>query len=278
MQPDPDVIRKWTGSAPFWEKHRDVIRQMFAPVSQSLAEEAGVARGNSVLDVATGPGEPALSLAAIVGPRGRVCGVDPIPGMVKAAQREADRLGFGNAQFEVAFADALPYPNATFDAVVSRFGVMFFASPTDGVREMLRVLRPGGRIALAVWCSAERNPFHFALSRVVAKHVDLPPPDPDAPDAFRFAQEGKLRGLLVEAGAHNAAEHLLRFRIEAPLPVADFLQLRLEISEKLREAVAALAPQELAMATREMLDALSEYDTGSGMSFPAEVLIVSATL
>jgi ubiquinone/menaquinone biosynthesis C-methylase UbiE len=277
MQPDADVIKRWTGSAPFWEKHRDIIHHMFAPVSQSLAEAAGVATGSSVLDVATGPGEPALSLAAIVGPEGRVCGVDPIPGMVEAARREADRLGFGNAQFEVAFADALPYPDATFDAVVSRFGVMFFVSPADGVREMLRVLRPGGKLALGVWCSAERNPFHWALSRVVRKHVDSPLPDPDAPDAFRFAPKGKLRNLLVEAGVPNPVEHLLQFRIEAPLPIEEFLQLRLEMSEKLRETFAAFSPEELAEARREMFDSLGEFATGSAMSFPAEVLIVSAT-
>jgi ubiquinone/menaquinone biosynthesis C-methylase UbiE len=277
MQPDSDVINKWTGSAPFWEKHRDIIRHMFAPVSRALAEEARVATGDSVLDVATGPGEPALSLAAIVGPQGKVCGVDPIPRMVEAAQRAAHRQGFDNARFEVAFADALPYPDASFDAVVSRFGVMFFPSPVDGVREMLRVLKPGGKLAFAVWCPAERNPFHWALSRVVGKHVDSPLPDLDAPDAFRFAQDGKLRSLLVEAGIPNPAERLLRFKIEAPLPVEDFLQLRIEISEKFRETFAAFSPEELSNVTREVLDSLGEYSTGSGMSFPAEVLIVSAT-
>jgi SAM-dependent methyltransferase len=277
MQYDSDVINKWTGSAPFWEKHREIIRHMFAPVSQALAEYAGVAPGNSVLDVATGPGEPALSLAALVGPQGSVCGVDPIPGMVEAARRAAERQGIGNAQFEVAFADALPFPDAAFDAVVSRFGVMFFPSPVDGVREMLRVLKPGGRIAFAVWCSNERNPFHCALSRVIRKHVDLPPPGPDAPDAFRFAPDGKLRDVLLEAGIPNPAERLFQFTIEAPLPVEEFLQLRVEMSEKFHETIAAFSPAERATVTRELLDSLAAYHSGAAMSFPAEVLIVSAT-
>jgi len=277
MQPSSNILNKWTGSAPFWEKHRSVIRHMFAPVSLALADEARVAPGNSVLDVATGPGEPALSLAAIVGPQGRVCGVDPIPGMVEAARRAADQQGFGNAQFEVAFADALPYPDAAFDAVVSRFGVMFFPSPVDGVREMWRVLRPGRKLALAVWCSPERNPFFSALSRVIGTYADSPPSDSDAPDAFRFAHDGKLRNMLVEAGIPNPAVRLLQFTIEAPLAVAEFLQVRVQMSEHLRETFAAFSSEERARVTSESLESLAEYYTGAGMSFPAEVLIVSAT-
>jgi hypothetical protein len=142
---------------------------------------------------------------------------------------------------------------------------------------MLRVVKPGGKLALAVWCSAERNPFHSALLRVVRRRVDSRPPDPDAPDAFRFAPEGKLRDLLVAAGMANPVEHVLQFRIEAPLLVEEFLQLRLEMSGTLRETFAAFSPGERAEATREMLDSLGEYTSGSGMTFPAEVLIVTAT-
>ncbi len=168
--------------------------------------------------------------------------------------------------------------DAAFDAALSRFGVMFFApSPVDGVREMLRVLRPGGKLALAVWRSDERNPFHCALSRVIRKHVDSGPPDPDAPDAFRFAPDGKLRDVLVEAGIPNPAVRLVQFTIHAPLPVEEFLQLRTEMSEKFRGTIAAFSQAERARVTSELLDSLAEYYTGAGMSFPAEILIVSAT-
>ena len=182
MQPDQEVMNRWSGSAPFWEKHREIIRQMFAPITEALVEDGQIGSQHSVLDIATGPGEPALSVAALVGPEGKVFGVDPIPEMVAAARRAAGRLELRNVQFAIAPADHLPFPADTFDAVISRFGVMFFPSPIDAVREMLRVLKPGQKLALAVWHFAERNPFHHSLSRVIDRYVDSPPLAPDTLD------------------------------------------------------------------------------------------------
>lgn len=277
MQPDQEVISRWRASAPFWEKHREIIRHMFAPVTQALIEDGLIAGGNSVLDIATGPGEPALTIADLVGPEGAVLGIDPAPEMVDAARRAADHLGLRNAQFEVATVDHLTFPADTFDAVVSRFGVMFFPSPVDGLREMLRVLKPGQKVALAVWHFAENNPFFYAVSQVVNQFVDSPPPAPDAPDAFRFASPGKLQGVLAEAGAVSTSERLLRFTIEASLSAEEVWSLRAEMSETLRGKLAKLSDQQLREVERRAVSALQAYSTGSGMSFPAEVVIVSGT-
>src|SRR5437016_8724388 len=121
MQQNSEVISKWSESAPFWEKHREIIREMFAPVTQALIEDAQIARSHHVLDIAMGPGEPALSIADVIGPEGTVVGTDPVPEMVEAARREALRRRLRNASFEVAFADSLPFAANTFDAVVCRF-------------------------------------------------------------------------------------------------------------------------------------------------------------
>ncbi len=275
MQPYQEVINRWSSSAPFWEKHREIIRQMFAPVTQALVEHAQIGSQHAVLDIATGPGEPALSVAALVGPKGEVFGVDPIPEMVAAARRAAARLELKNVQFEVAFADQLPFPADTFDAVISRFGVMFFPSPLDAVREMLRVLKPERKLALAVWHFAERNPFHYSLSRVIDQYVPSPPPAPDAPDAFRFATPGKLREVLDEAGAVAPDERLLQFDIQAPISAEDFWALRLEMSDTLREKLNTLSREQVAEVKRQVLESLREYSTDRRMSFPAEILIVS---
>ena len=271
------IRRAWQESAPFWEKHREVIRRMFEPVTQALIENARIGRGSAVLDIATGPGEPALDVAAFVGPEGRVVGTDLVPEMVAAAGRASDRLALGNTRFEVAPADRLPFPAGAFDAVISRFGVMFFPSPADAIREILRVLKPGKTLALAVWHFAERNPFFYTVSQPVRRFVAAPPPVPDAPDAFRFAAPGKLRDIFHEAGAVDPSERLLQFTIRAPIPPEQFWALRTEMSESLRGALAGLTGEQLAEAKRQSLEAFRPYHLDGGIGFPAEVLIVSGT-
>ena len=126
MQPDQAVIDRWSGAAPFWEKHREMIRQMFAPVTQALVEDALIGSRHAVLDIATGPGEPALSIAALVGPEGKVVGVDPVPEMVAAARRAADRLG-SECTIEVAFGTI--YRCRSFAMPWSAASLMFFGDP-----------------------------------------------------------------------------------------------------------------------------------------------------
>lgn len=275
MQQNREVIDQWSESARYWEKHREILREMFAPVSRALIEDAGITGHHAILDVATGPGEPALSIAGLIGFEGKVVGTDAVPEMVEAARREGHRRGLHNASFEVAFADRLPFPPNTFDAVVSRFGVMFFPSPVDSVREWLRVLKPGGRISMAVWHFADRNPFHHVVAKVVQRYVDSPPPDPDSPDAFRFANPGKLQALISRAGMIGISERLLRFSIQAPISVESFWTLRYEMSDKLRTKIGGLSKPQLAKLKREIIAALSPYASERGVVFPAEVLIVS---
>jgi ubiquinone/menaquinone biosynthesis C-methylase UbiE len=277
MQRDQNIINRWSNSAPFWDKHREIIRHMFAPVTKALVEEAQITTGQSILDIAMGPGEPTLTIASIVGPQGKVFGVDPIPEMVAAARREASRLELNNVECEVAFADDLPFRVDTFDAAVSRFGAMFFPSPLDALREILRVLKPGRKLAFAVWHFAERNPFHFALSRVVDRYVEAPPLEPDALDSFRFAASGKLREILKQAAVEAPTERLLQFTIDAPVPVEDFWTLRLEMSEKLRERISTLSAERMAELKRDTLESINEYATNGRISFPGEVLIVSGS-
>jgi len=126
MQAEKDARSVWSEAARHWEKHRDIIRGMFAPVTRALIDDAQLVTGNSVLDVATGPGEPALTIAQVVGPNGSVVGIDPASEMIEAARRAAHLSLLNNIHFEMASADRLPFSTGSFDAVVSRFGASFF--------------------------------------------------------------------------------------------------------------------------------------------------------
>ena len=153
------TLREWRESAPYWEKHSDVIRKMFIPLTEALIEEAGITSGQSVLDVAGGAGEPSLTIARIVGLAGSVMCTDAVAEMVAAAEGAAQRQGIKNIRFRQCTADSLPFEDNSFDTVVSRLGVMFFPDPLVALREMLRVIRPGGTISLAVWHKSEMNPY-----------------------------------------------------------------------------------------------------------------------
>jgi ubiquinone/menaquinone biosynthesis C-methylase UbiE len=270
-----DIVGNWSQSAPYWEKYRDTIRTMFAPITEALIKDAHISRGDKVLDVGTGPGEPALAVAQFVGPKGKVCGIDPTPEMIAAAQRAAVRQGLDNVEFQVATADHLSFPPGTFDAVVSRFAIMFFPSPLDAMREIFRTVKSGGRLAFAVWSFAERNPFHYVLSRLLDRYGPSLPAAPDSSDAFRFATPGTLLAIFNQAGAVETSEHLLQFKIEAPLPVESFWELRSEMSEKLRSKLSQLSTGQIAEIRGQAIEALRQYAVNQVMSLPAEVLIVS---
>src|SRR5229473_2976226 len=198
---DNKTLQEWRTTARFWTKHSATIRTMFAPLTEALIQDAGIGEGRAVLDVAGGAGEPSLTIAEIVGPKGAVTCTDAVAEMVAAAETEAQRRGLTNIAFQQCVADSLPFESDSFDAVVSRLGVMFFPDPLGALREMLRVAKPGGSLSLAVWHQNELNPFTHIVTDVMSRYVDSPPADADAPGAFRFAEPGRLAGILTGAGA-----------------------------------------------------------------------------
>ena len=276
MSPANSEIARWSNAAPFWEKRRGTIERFFRPVSEALVEDAEVVPGMSVLDIATGHGEPALRIAELLGSHGEVVGVDPLDGMIQVARVEAARRSLGNTRFEVAAADSLPFSDNHFDAIVCRFGVMFFPSPAGGAREMLRVLKPGKVLAFAVWHFLENNPFHSVLAEVVDQAVPPQVLSPDAPDAFRFAAPGKLKRVLEEAGAANSTERVFQFSIKAAMSVEEFWTFRLEWSGILRDRLATLSPERFAEVREKAFESFRRFTADGELSFPAEVRLVSA--
>src|SRR5206468_1892661 len=194
------VLQAWQTSAPYWDKYRALITQMFAPITTGLIEEAQIGVGHNVLDIGGGSGEPSLTISCIVGPTGSVMYTDPVAGMVETAQAEAGRRGLINIHFRQCSADDLPFEDRAFDVAVSRLSAMFFVDPVTGVREALRVIVEHGYVSFVVWGPKEANPFFSTVTDVIDPFVESPTEDPDAPDAFRFAAPGKLAGILKNAG------------------------------------------------------------------------------
>lgn len=272
-----EVLREWRESAFYWQKHLGTIRTMFQPVTEALIKEADLIEGDAVLDVAGGSGEPSLTIAEKVGPNGAVTCTDVIAEMVAAAQSEALSRGLANVAFRQCAADSLPFESDSFDAVVCRLGVMFFPDPPAALREMVRVTKREGAIALAVWDRSEFNPFSYLITNVVARYIEVDAAaDPNAPGAFRFAESGILAALLKNAGAKDAKERVLKFRIAAPISPRQFWEMRSETSGTLREKLATLSPPQANSLAHQAQEAVRDFFPNNQMSIPAQMLIVSA--
>jgi len=231
--------------------------------------------GQSVLDVGGGSGEPSLTIAAIVGQSGLVTYTDPSAGMVKAARDEADRQGIKNIRFHQCPAEQLPFPDNAFDGAVSRLAAMFFPDPTAGLREILRVIKPGASLSFLVWAGKEVNPFFEIIIEILEKFIPVEAEDEDAPAAFRFATPGKLARLLIDAGATSVTEHILNFKIEAAITPARFWELRTEMSDTFRSKLAQLEVDQVASIREAVQQAVAVYFETGAMSFPAQAVIVS---
>ncbi len=275
MTQSKDPLLQWEETAKYWTRHSNTIREMFMPLTEALIQAAGISEGQTVLDIAGGAGEPSLTIAERIGPTGSVTCTDAVAEMVEAARRDATTRGITNVQFRQCTADSLPFADESFDVVVSRLGAMFFPDPVAACKEMLRVMKTGGTIALVVWHKNELNPFCHLITDVVSRHVPAPPADPDAPGAFRFAEPGKLANVLTQSGAIDVNEQTLQFNIEAPISSEQFWTMRSETSETLRSKLATLSDAEKAQVTGEVEEEVRPFFTNDQMKFPARMILVS---
>jgi ubiquinone/menaquinone biosynthesis C-methylase UbiE len=270
-----EVLAAWETSSQYWNKHQALIEKMYAPLTRVLIEDAHIGPGQAVLDVGGGSGEPSLTIAPVVGELGSVTYTDPAAGMVRAARDQAEQRGIRNIQFHQCPAQQLPFQDSFFDASVSRLSAMFFTDVRAGLREMLRVTKPGGYLSFIVWAPRQVNPFFSVVTTVLDRFVPAEPEDEDAPGAFRFARPGKLAKLLREAGATSVTERVLAFTIEAPITVEQFWELRTEMSDTFRNKLARLVPDQVAAIRYTVQKAVASYFKTGGMSFPAQALSIS---
>jgi ubiquinone/menaquinone biosynthesis C-methylase UbiE len=272
-----EVLAQWETSSQYWNKYQAIIEEMFAPMSHALIEEAQIGLGHKVLDIGGGSGEPSFTIATAVGDSGSVTYTDPAAGMLKSARDEATHRGIKNIQFHQTPAESLPFANDTFDAVVGRLSTMFFSDALAGLREMLRVVKPGRTVSLLVWSTREVNPFFSIVSAALDRFVPPEPEGEDAPTAFRFSAPGKLAKLFREAGAADVKEKTLRFTIGAPIAFERFWELRSEMSDSFRKKLATLEAHQVQAIKDEVQLGTADYFDSGEMKIPGEVLIVSAS-
>ena len=272
------VRRDWTDVATIdaWRRWREPFAVQTQMLTTTLLDAADIRRGQRVLDLASGAGEPALSIARAVGPEGHVTASDLSPGWLATIEDAALAESLGNLDLVVADAHALPFAAELFDRVTSRLGVMFFADQQRALAECKRVLRPDGRIAFLVWGEPRLNAFFSTVMQALRARVELPEPAPDVPGPLRFAARGSLTRELEQAGFREIAEERLIVPLPWPGPPEQLWQHFRDVVAPLRPVIDGLPPAELEAVTEEVLEAYGSHYDGTRVELTAEVIVVTA--
>jgi SAM-dependent methyltransferase len=202
---DPEALRaaildRWERSAPGWSARRERQREFGMPVSRAMIDAVSPQPGQRLLELAAGVGDTGMLAAKSLLPGGTLVSSDATEGMLAAARARAAELGVENVEFKRLELEWIDLPTASVDAILCRWGLMFAVDPEAALREMRRVLRPGGRLAAAVWDGPEHNPWATIPTRALVELGHVPPPDPSAPGMFNLAAPGLLSELLRATG------------------------------------------------------------------------------
>ena len=254
----------------FSARYTRVALPEFRPFGRRLVELAGLGKGMWVLDVATGPGEPALTIARRVGPRGLVLGVDFSPVMIRRARRRAQRSGARNAHFREMDAERLALDAMTFDRVFCRFGLMLMPDAERALREMRRVLVPGGRVAIAVW-SAQNRVNTLGIVRRVLERYDAFHPPPGAPNFFRFGKAGAVGQALQATGFRQVRAE--RMTVEWVFKGPDEFWDSMKRAPSLRRALAKVAPAVRRAVKDDVFRALEKFRRRGKLRIPNEAVL-----
>ncbi len=269
-----DDYASWKAAAPAWERQRDLIAVVGAPVTARLVELLDPQPGEAILEVACGNGEVGLAVAALLGD-GLLIQSDFVPGMVDAARREAERLDIQGIEHRVLDATNLDVATGSLDGIVCRWGYMLLPEPAAGLMEAVRVLRPGGRVSLAVWAESDRNPWATVVGRTLVSMGLLEPPDPEAPGPFRLGDRARLLQTVHSAGLEVVVDEEVAVTWRAPSP-ASFWDSTLDLSITLREWVGQVTEVELTEIRRRVEASLTTYATADGLSLPGVSRVVLA--
>jgi ubiquinone/menaquinone biosynthesis C-methylase UbiE len=279
---DPEKFRQttrtqWESAAEAWDRWGPLLARWLGPATEAMLDMAGVARGARVLDVAAGAGEQTLVAARRVGAGGRVLATDISPGILRYAQRAAEREGLRNVEtreLDGERHDVLA--EGSFDAAISRVGLIYFPDQQRALAGIRHALRPGGRFATVTYSTADRNPFFSIPVGIIRRRAQLPPPLPGQPGPFSLGADGVLEKALAQAGFRDVEVR----RVDSPVRLpsaAECVRFERESFGALHQMMSAMTDGERADTWREIAEALAKFETKEGFVGPCEMLVGAGT-
>ena len=272
-----ESLQGWEEAASGWVRSQEAIRDFGAPVSHWMIDAVAPQPGQRVLELAAGLGETGLLAAELVAPVGGAIISDQAEAMLVGARARAVELGLSNIEFQVINAEWIDLPVASVDVVLCRWGYMLMADPAAAVRDARRVLRSGGRIALAVWDNIEHNPWAALPGLELRERGLSSPPAPGTPGPFALGRAEGVYELLEQAGFVEVnVESLELHRRHASFE--EFWDTTLDLSRAFHDAVLARPQGEIEQIKPAVQARIASFETSDGMlDIPARTLVASAS-
>jgi SAM-dependent methyltransferase len=269
-------LQNWEEAAAGWVRQAELLRELGAPVSHWLIDAVMPQPGQRVLELAAGLGETGMLAAELVAPMGGAIISDQAETMLAGARACAISLGLSNVEFQVLNAEWIDLPVASVDAVLCRWGYMLMADPAAALAETRRVLRPGGRVALAVWDKIERNPWALLPARELAERELAATPDPAAPGPFALASSRRLTALLDSAGFAEVRIETLDLTRRHP-SFDELWDSTLDLSRSFHDVVLARPAAEIEEIRTSLATRLTPYTAADGaLEIPGRTLVAVA--
>jgi ubiquinone/menaquinone biosynthesis C-methylase UbiE len=278
---DPEAIRaemleRWARAAAGWGKRARRVREFGLPVSAWMLDHAGLQPGLRVLELAAGPGETGFLAAELIRPGGTLVCSDATDEMLEVARARANELGIKNVEFKRIELEWIDLDTASVDVVLCKWGLMFAVDPEAALREVRRVLRPGGRIALAVWDEPPANPWATITTRALVELGHTTQPDPEAPGMFALAPPGRLRTVLEDAGFVD----VLVESVEPPRAfdsVEEYIAETDDLSSMFGDVFDPLSNEQRATVVARVVELAEPFAGADGvLRFPARSLVAGA--
>jgi SAM-dependent methyltransferase len=264
--------QQWDDAAGAWHRWGPTLHAWLGPATELMLDVAGIGPGSRVLDVAAGAGEQTIVTAKRVGASGSVLATDISASILRFAEDEARRHGLANVACRRMDGEQLDVPEASFDAVISRVGLIYFPDRQKALAGMKRALKPGGRLAAVVYSTPERNQFFSIPVGIIRRRAGLGPPPPGQPGPFSLGGPGVLAAALAEAGFHDVTVTT----VDAPLKMAssaECVRFEQESFGALHQMLAGLDAAGRDAAWEEIAQELAKFDGPSGFAGPCEMLV-----